>query len=449
MGNNSLLNYKSVFTLYILKKNNFLLPRLMGLYALFKMKTVSTKRKNNQANISIINTYDKGGGAAKIAYQLLHNPAKPYRFQLFVKYKKSTNEHVTLLNELPMNRITRWFLEMERFGDWLDFAKTNAFDLLSSDFYMQSSIIHLHNLHGGYFSYAALPALTSSKKVIWTLHDDHLLTGHCASSLNCERWKHGCGQCPDLTIYPPIKNDNTKNLFLEKQKMLKKIQPVIVCPSEWLKQKIAFSHPFLKDVRVINNGVDIALYKPLNKREIREKYHVKQDALVIVFAAELSLKNPFKGGKTVIETFHAIKNKNVQFISIGSQTEKISDNHIVFDYITNESMLAELYALSDLLIYPSWSDNFPLVILEAMACGTPVIGSNVGGIPEIIQDKFNGYLISDYKNHEKYVEKIKTYMSLNTEEKNALSNNTRDNIVSNYRLEKMYEKYNQLYKELA
>ncbi len=419
----------------------------MHIYATFF--SLLKNKKKNSSNISIINTYDIGGGAAKIAYQLLHNPINNFDFQLFVKYKKTEESHVIILKEPNLNRITRWFLEMERFGDWLDFSKTNALNLLTSDFYNQSKIIHLHNLHGGYFSYASLPALVSSKKVVWTLHDDHLLTGHCASSLSCENWKKGCGNCPDLSIYPPIKNDNTKNLFIEKQKVLKKIQPTIVCPSEWLKKKIEFSHPFLKDVRVINNGVDTDLYKPLNKNVIREKYNIDQDALIIVFAAELSLKNPFKGGKTAIETFQLLKNKNVHFISIGSQTEKISDNHIVFDYIKDEFLLAELYGLSDLLIYPSWSDNFPLVILEAMACGTPVIGSNVGGIPEIIIENVNGYLISDYKNPHKYVEKIEKYLELSLNEKIELSTSTRENVLTKYKIEKMYDTYNQLYKELA
>lgn len=418
----------------------------MHIYAIYL--SLLKSKKTYRSNISIINTHDKGGGAAKIAYQLLHNPTKNFDFQLFVKYKKTEENQVIQLNEPAANRITRWFFEMERFGDWLDFSKTNAFNLLNSDFYNQSRIIHLHNLHGGYFSYASLPALVSSKKVVWTLHDDHLLTGHCASSLSCEHWKHGCGHCPDLSIYPPIKNDNTKNLFIEKQKILQKIQPTIVCPSEWLKQKIEFAHPFLTDIRVINNGVDTDVYKPIDKRELRAKYGIDPEALIIVFAAELSLKNPFKGGKTAIETFHLLKNKNIHFISIGSQTEKISDHHIVFDYIKDESLLAELYGFSDILIYPSWSDNFPLVILEAMACGTPVIGSNVGGIPEIIIENVNGYLISDYKNPHKYAEKIEQYLELSPHKKIELSTSTRNNVLAKYQIRKMYDAYNQLYKEL-
>lgn len=433
--------------LYFLKKFHYLLPKWMHIYA--SLYVLLKKKKKTDRKISIINTYDKGGGAAKIAYQLLNNRNSIFEFNLYVKYKKTKDLRVYILEEPKINKVTRWFIEMERFGDWLDFSKTNAFSLLSSEFFSKSQIIHLHNLHGGYFSYASLPALMSSKKIIWTLHDDHLLTGHCASSLNCENWKSGCGNCPDLTIYPPIKKDNTRNLFIQKQKVLQKIQPVIVCPSEWLKTKINYSHPFLKDVRVINNGVDTNLYKPINKNEVRKKYKIDSDAIIIVFAAELALKNPFKGGKTAIETFKKLTQENIYFISIGSQNDKISEKHIVFDYVDNESQLAELFGLSDLLIYPSWSDNFPLVILEAMSCGVPVIGSNVGGIPEIIRNNVNGYLISDYKNPDKYVEKIKHYLTLSTKEKLELSNKTREIILSNYRIENMYDKYNKLYHELV
>jgi glycosyltransferase involved in cell wall biosynthesis len=431
--------------LYFLNKFHYLLPKWMHIYA--SLYVLLKKKKKTDRKISIINTYDKGGGAAKIAYQLLNNSNSTFEFNLFVKFKKTKDSRVHILEEPKINKVTRWFIEMERFGDWLDFSKTNAFSLLSSEFYSKSQIIHLHNLHGGYFSYVSIPALVSSKKIIWTLHDDHLLTGHCASSLNCENWKSRCGNCPDLTIYPPIKKDNTRNLFREKQRVLKKLNPTIVCPSEWLKRKIEFAHPFLSDVRVINNGVDTDLFAPVDKKKIRKKYGLNQDATIIVFAAELSLKNPFKGGETAIETFKKLKHDNVYFISIGSQTEKISDRHIVFDYINDELLLAELYGLSDLLIYPSWSDNFPLVILEAMACGTPVLGSNVGGIPEIIRENCNGYLISDYKSADKYVEKIEKFLSLSREEKIALSERTREIVLSNYRIEKMYESYNQLYNE--
>ena len=70
-------------------------------------------------------------------------------------------------------------------------------------------IIHGHNLHGEYFDLRALPWLSRKAPVVLTLHDSWLLTGHCAQSFECMRWKTGCGHCPDLTIYPDLRRDRT------------------------------------------------------------------------------------------------------------------------------------------------------------------------------------------------------------------------------------------------
>ena len=79
-----------------------------------------------------------------------------------------------------------------------------------------ADVIHIHNTHGGFLNLWAVSELSRVKPVIWTLHDEWAYTGHCACTLGCDRWRFGCGDCPDLTIYPAVSWDSTR--FLSKLK---------------------------------------------------------------------------------------------------------------------------------------------------------------------------------------------------------------------------------------
>ena len=92
-------------------------------------------------------------------------------------------------------------------------------------------ILHFHNLHGNYFDLRALIELSNQVPVVLTLHDAWLFSGHCAHSLECERWKKGCGNCPDLTIYPPILRDATAYNWQQKINIFKQSLPFSCCYS--------------------------------------------------------------------------------------------------------------------------------------------------------------------------------------------------------------------------
>src|SRR5690606_4087025 len=102
---------------------------------------------------------------------------------------------------------------------WLDYDFIGSHKLVNHPLMDQVDLLHLHNLHGGYFNLLSLPALTSVKPVVWTLHDMQALTGHCAYSMSCDLWKSGCGHCPDLQAYPSIQADTTASLWADKQKI--------------------------------------------------------------------------------------------------------------------------------------------------------------------------------------------------------------------------------------
>src|SRR5262249_17124394 len=102
----------------------------------------------------------------------------------------------------------------------------------------QPSILHLHNLHGGYFDLPILPWISQQVPTVVTLHDAWLLSGHCAHSFACEKWRTGCGECPDLTIYPEIRRDATRYNWQRKREIYSRSRLYVSTPSQWLMQKV-------------------------------------------------------------------------------------------------------------------------------------------------------------------------------------------------------------------
>src|SRR5574341_819554 len=195
-----------------------------------------------------VSTADRGGGAEAVAYQLFQAYRRlGHQSCLAVGMKQSNNPDVlTIPNDQCYGRWARlWiavgdllmpFLEKarnparlrrliqigigqprRRWDIWngkedFDFRGTGQLLELGPE---RPDIVHCHNLHGawlpsgGYFDLRALSRLSQQVPVVLTLHDAWLLSGHCAHSFDCERWKSGCGLCPDLTIYPAVRRDST------------------------------------------------------------------------------------------------------------------------------------------------------------------------------------------------------------------------------------------------
>ncbi len=400
-------------------------------------------------SIAVINTHDQGGGAAKVAYVLTTSSYYKEDIQFFVQEKRRIDRRITALDAPSRSKWQLRLDEMERLGNWLDFAKIGPLKLLKDPFFKRSSLVHLHNLHGYYFSYAILPALLKGRKVIWTLHDEHLLTGHCSFTLSCTNWKRGCGNCPHLDTYPAVKSDNTQKSLFYKKKWLNEINPLIVCPSHWLANCVRIAYPFIKKIVVIPNGVNTDLFVPVaNKKELRKKLNLPIDSFLTLFAAELSTNNPFKGGDLINQILEDGLGDDSYLITIGGGTSLVNSAHIPFGYLANELEMAELYAAADLMVYPTKADNLPLVVLEAMSAGLPVLSSNIGGISEIISHNENGFLIDSSHDKIAFINSIVTFRNSSTEEKQRIARNARTTIVENFSAVKMIKAYDELYASL-
>ncbi len=252
------------------------------------------------------------------------------------------------------------------------------------------NIIHLHNLHKFCIN---LPMLfnylkTSDAKVVWTLHDCWAFTGKCAhfSMVKCEKWKTGCQHCPQLSSYPASKIDNTKCMYNKKKGWFTGVKNMtLVTPSKWLANLVDQS--FLKGykIEIINNGIDLSIFKP-TESNFREKYGIGSKKIILGVSYSWSDK---KGLDVFIELSRRLDHKKYKVVLVGTNdsVDKQLSEHILSIHLThNQTELAEIYSAADIFINPTREDVFPTVNIEALACGTPIITSNTGGSPEILDE---------------------------------------------------------------
>jgi glycosyltransferase involved in cell wall biosynthesis len=268
-------------------------------------------------------------------------------------------------------------------------ATRGAVDRLRSEY----DVVHLHNLHGQYFDLRELPRLTQSVLTIVTMHDAWLLSGHCAHSLDCERWRIGCGHCPDLQLGPAIRRDATAHNWKRKAAVFARSRVVVVCPSSWLADRVAQSlvAPAIRALKVIPNGVDLDVFRAGDKRAARSRLDIPQDADVLLFIAQHGAHNPFKDYSTLhaaIRRVARLRQKRLILLVLGGgDGVETVDNAVVrhVPFTADRARVAEYFRAATLFVHASLADTFPSVVLESLACGTPVLASAVGGIPEQIR----------------------------------------------------------------
>lgn len=250
---------------------------------------------------------------------------------------------------------------------------------------IQPDLIQLHCVHGYYMNYKILFEYLNSTNipVVWTFHDCWAFTGHCAHfvTVGCEKWKSGCIRCPLKGDYPKSLFDFSRRNYELKKKLFSSNKNLhIVAVSEWLANLTKESFLGDKDIRVINNGVDINKFKP---QDI-----IKNNKFKILDVA--SAWGESKGLYDFYKMRELLPLDEYEITLIGLTSKQIEElpkgiNGIVRTNSVEE--LAQLYSEADVLVNPTYADSFPTVNMEALACGTPVITYKTGGSPEIIDEK--------------------------------------------------------------
>ncbi len=185
-------------------------------------------------------------------------------------------------------------------------------------------IIHIHELHAYFVDIVPLISYIKKKKiqVVWTIHCEYMYTGKCGHAYDCEKWKTECGNCPYLRDYPKaLFADRTKEMFRWKKKLLSDLDMTIVCPSEWLAERVRQS--FLKDKRivVIHNGIDTSIFHPVEADSLREELGIPEGNKVVLSVAP-DIMSERKGGKWVLKLAERMEDEKVTFVLVGGVTRR-------------------------------------------------------------------------------------------------------------------------------
>jgi glycosyltransferase involved in cell wall biosynthesis len=213
----------------------------------------------------------------------------------------------------------------------------------------------------------------------------------------------------------------------------------IVTPSEWLANKVKLS--FLRDkaVAVIPNGIDQNIFKPTDYIDLDIYPFIKDKKMILSVASDIMSEN--KGGQRIIEVAKELENESIIFVLVGAKVEYKNQKNIIFmEKTRNQVELAKLYTYASALLVLSKSESFSLVIAEALSCGTPVIGYDVGGIRETAS-KGHGFF-TEYGNKNQ----IKNYI-LDLENKYSKRKEIFQNYIFVHSKERMNNEYLRVYSE--
>ena len=441
-----------------------------------------------------MSSLDLGGGAAQIAWNLCQayrqlgidswmavgkkRSHDPQVFEIAKAPKSGLWASICdgLANSLtPLSGKVRGILRLQAFLRQLATGKDYVARLRGQeDFYFPGSwkilnqrpysstrkpdLLHLHNLHGGYFDPRAIEGLSSEVPVMLTLHDAWLLSGNCAHSLGCERWKTGCGSCPDIAIYPGLKVDSTHLNWQRKKAIFEHTRVYVATPCQWLFDQVKQSilAPALIEAKVIPNGVDTSLFHPGDQAQARQALDLPKEMPILLFVANGIQKNPFKDYETLnkaAELLGESVKSPMHLVALGDERKEGSKEqlgHVTIHYIPRMSdphIVAQYYQAADLYLHAAKADTFPNTILEAMACGLPVIASNVGGIPEQVVDGVTGFLVPP--GNPNLIVSAVQYLLDNPSTAEEFSRAAVVRVIELFTQEQMVEQYLQWYREIT
>lgn len=400
--------------------------------------------------IAIVSRSNKsGGGASKVAEKLCHllnengHYAHHYRRNLVNGYT-STSTSVYGKYEWIAKK-TYYKLKYFGFQEIIPWEYLHLKEEIKKHKY---DIIHFHDLTTA-ISPFTLILLSKHIPVIWTLHDTSGFTGGCINPFGCEEFKRYCSPCPQKSNWPFKGIFDLAFLFKKLKKKLHQSNINLISPSKWLVNEAYKSNIVHKKISVIPNYVDTTSFLDINKNRAKKIFSINQNQFTILLAAG-TITSERKGFNHALKILQALDSTKFTLILVGKINSKSINtlekfNYITSGFITNETEINQYFSAADIFLNCSLGDNFPLVILEAFASGTPVVGFNTGGIKEMVIQNQTGFLSNTYDTLT-LIDKIKEIMD--TKEYQIWSKNTRKYVLSHFSETQFLNSHIQLYSKV-
>lgn len=317
--------------------------------------------------------------------------AQGHESDYVVDLKYSTEDRVHAFGSKVLKELNRAAGRLEqRQSRQMDLCPLGL-ELFTLPYARRADVVHLQLLHArNFFSLRMLPWLANGKRpVLWTIHDPWITTGHCVHSLGCERWRTGCGECPDLSLSLPIREDHTARNWQLKQKSLANASIHLIVASQWMAQRVADS-PILQHLprTLIPFGLDPTVFCVGDKLAARSALGIPADARVA--AVRWTPGNIFKGSGFAEEALMRLPEAAITHVlcieSEGNDVARLQSRYqvIPMPWMQEGRDMARAMTAADVFLMPSVGETFGMMAIEAMACGTPVVVFEGTSLPDVI-----------------------------------------------------------------
>lgn len=413
----------------------------------------------------LINTSERIGGAA-IACKRLMVSLKGYGIKAKMLVRDKQTDEVSVV-ALGGGWKHLWHFLWERIVIWIAnrFSRRNLFavdiansgtDITSLPEFTQADVVHLHWINQGMLSLDDIRRiLDSGKPVVWTMHDMWPCTGICHHARDCQGYTERCGNCQ----YLPgggHGHDLSRKVFDRKKQILADHRITFVTPSRWLQTQARKSALLAgQDIRCIPNPIDTNAFKPHDKAAARSACGLPQQMHLLLFGS-VKITDKRKGIDYMIESCRLLAERHPELketlgvVVIGSNSRQL-EGLLPFrvyaqDFVADSRRLIDIYNAADIYATPSLEENLPNTIMEAMACGVPCVGFNVGGIPEMIDHLHNGY-VAQYRSADDFANGI--YWLLTDPGRNTMAAEAVRKVQSQYAEGVVAREYTNLYNSIT
>ncbi len=317
----------------------------------------------------------------------------------------------------------------------------------------QADIIHLHWINHGFLRPADLAQLRKlNKPIVWTFHDSNAFTGGCHVRYTCNHFEAECGNCPLLKN--PRPDDWSHRIWKQKEKAYRNLNINVISPSKWMADSVRRSKLLgHRPGELIPNTLDTSVFKPIEKPVAKQTFGLSVDKFVLLSGFMPSRNDLHKGTPYLLEALamfaKSVPPERIELLIFGNRNgDDLPDLPVKTTFLgklDDEADLARCYSAADVFLAPSLEDNLPYTVMESLACGTPVVGFNTGGIPDMVRHQHNGYL-AQYRSAADLAAGIQWIY--NHPERESLGQNARETIIDLFAEAKIAERHMALYQQL-
>lgn len=372
---------------------------------------------------------ERNGIECDVAYSIAERPGSnvPGGYQIGNKLTAKWHALMSRIwgKQAYFNRLTTWM-----FLRWLDVQKPD--------------VVHLHNLHSNYIHLNMLLRYLAKRDIptVITLHDCWFFTGGCVhyTLVGCDRWKSGCGKCPQRKELPSWFRDSTASVLKDRARFFNAIPSLtIVGVSGWTAGQVRESVLGGKPVQFIYNGYDLDLFRPRTSN-FRERLGI-EDRFVILGPAD---KWFLPVNKQTLNYFLDKMPDDMVMVLFGSSPANLNSSKIIrLGYIKGKEEMAEVYSMADVFVNCSREDTLSSLNPECQACGTPVVTYDATGLRETV-DNQSGFAV-ETGDYQALWEKV---LEVKEAGKTSLSNACRDFVDSRFEKSSNYMEYIDLYRNI-